>query len=324
MLYTTLVSYFTEFIGNQAVVHALQTDIAKQNVSQAYLLCGPKAVGKRTLAKELALALLTKNTDAEGRKTIEREAEKMTHSDLIVLDTLYQHGVQTDWDYISEYSNAPQAHRKKNQTKSDTISIDDVRALQDVLYETPTGDYKICIITRVNRLNTAAANALLKILEEPPPHLVFILTAERCSQLLPTITSRSRILNLQPVDTTTLLDSIDTKDESLKQFIVHVAQGAPGVALQLQEDSDAVLELKKVHANAKRFWQSGSAKERLEISKPLLDGGTEATVLLKHLALTLQESPHSTACTAPFLDLCEQLQTNAYKPLIVYNFIQSL
>jgi DNA polymerase III subunit delta' len=318
------VSFFSEFIGNTVITDALQSDIEQQNISQAYLLCGPKHIGKRTLAKLFAKTLLTKDASTEWAGVVQKELRNMVHSDVIVLDVLYQHGIETDWDVITKYSNAPQDHRKKNQSKSDTISIDDVRALQKAVYETPVGKYKICIITNCNRLNTAAANALLKILEEPPPHLVFILTAEHCEQLLPTVISRTRVVRLQPVGNRELSDALSEQDEALKQFILHVAQGAPGTALTLQKNPSAVAALKQVHDQAKLFWQTASAKERLDIAKPLLEIGNDADVLLQQLAIVLKEHEYPLHYTQQFLHLCSQLQTNAYKPLIVYTWLATL
>lgn len=317
-------SFVPNFIGNNTVIESLANDIQSNNISQGYLFFGPDHIGKRTLAKALALHVLQIGANEQNREIIAREVEKLTHSDYIILDELYMHEVQTDWDYIQQFSNAPQQHRKQHKTKSNTISIDDIRALQDILYETPAGAYKICIITDIHRLHTAAANALLKILEEPPPHLIFILTAEEKNSVLPTIISRSRVLSLYKVPSAEIKPHLQNTDEDTRQFILHIAAGKPGKALQLLHNSEAFTAEKAMHTVAREFWQTSSRAERMKILLPIINDDANAKNLLYHIGITLQEQAHSTKQMEEYILLCSQLQTNVYRPLLVHNFIDTV
>lgn len=313
-----------DFIGNSTVVESLLRDITGNNVSQGYILFGPNHIGKRTLAKMFAEELLTQDVSPERHATIAHEMQKLLHSDCIILDELYMHEVQTDWDYIQQFSNAPQQHRKQHKTKSNTISIDDIRALQDILYETPAGKYKVCIITDIHRLHTAAANALLKILEEPPPHLIFILTAEEQHSVLPTIISRARVLTLQKVPVHQLQPLVSSVDENTRQFILHAAAGAPGKAIQLRNDPDVLQQEQTIHTLARQFWQTKNMAERMKIVVPIINDDSQSQNLLYHLGITLQEQPHNTVQIEQYIHLCASLQTNAYKPLLVHNFVHNV
>ena len=79
------------------------------------------------------------------------------------------------------------------------IGIDDVRALQERLYETPQGTHTVCLIRSIERLHITAANALLKILEEPPSRVLFCFTTESLSSIPATIVSRMRVINFSPL-----------------------------------------------------------------------------------------------------------------------------
>ena len=156
-------STFDEVAGQNHIVKTLKNALATRKLAHAYLFAGPRGTGKTTMAKLLAKAL---NCD-EGIGCQCNECKNCkaiidgTHPDVIELDAASNNGV------------------------------DEIRELIDkVKYGTILGRYKVYIIDEVHMLSTGAFNALLKTLEEPPEHVIFILATTEPHKILPTILSR--------------------------------------------------------------------------------------------------------------------------------------
>ncbi len=300
-------------------------DLESENVSHAYLFDGPGHLGKMTTAFWFASKLLTYGLEGEEAEEVIANVERLTHSDLLVLDQLWIEEVCEDWSVIAQSSNVSQEHRsKKPAAKTDVISIDDIRALQDRLYEKGRGKYRCCIIRSVERMQDSAANALLKLLEEPPNGLVFILTTQARTSLLPTIASRTRNLMFHRVANKELLPFISGLEEDDAQFILRIAQGAPGIAQKLSEDPERLVAHKQAHAQAHKFWRSPSLTERISLLESLRERGDEADRMMLHLALALRESGSSLEKTQPLSRLAQGLQTNAHRQLLTQQFALSI
>ena len=172
-------STFEEVAGQEHIVKTLQNALATGKLAHAYLFAGPRGTGKTTMAKLLAKAL---NCDEGiGHQCNECKNCKAiiegTHPDVLELDAASNNGV------------------------------DEIRELIDkVKYGTILGRYRVYIIDEVHMLSTGAFNALLKTLEEPPEHVIFILATTEPHKILPTILSRC-----QRYDFTKLSDK-DIKD----------------------------------------------------------------------------------------------------------------
>ena len=156
-------STFDEVAGQEHIVRTLKNALATGKLAHAYLFAGPRGTGKTTMAKLLAKAL---NCDEGiGHQCNECKNCKAiidgTHPDVLELDAASNNGV------------------------------DEIRDLIDkVKYGTILGRYKVYIIDEVHMLSTGAFNALLKTLEEPPEHVIFILATTEPHKILPTILSR--------------------------------------------------------------------------------------------------------------------------------------
>ncbi|TSC59416.1 MAG: DNA polymerase III subunit delta' [Candidatus Peregrinibacteria bacterium Greene0416_62] len=308
-------------VGHEEQHVALLSDIASNNVSHAYLFHGPKHLGKMTMALWFARELLRVGKDPEQCALIEHEIERLTHPDLFVLDQLWMEGVCEDWNMIAKSSNVSQGHRKKDGAKTDVISIEDIRELHRLLHEKGLSRYRCCIIRSAERMQPSAGNALLKILEEPPAGLVFILTAASQSTILPTIVSRSRTLSFHRVPEPKLLSMIPDADKDDQQFILSLAQGAPGVVHSLSDDPDALRAHRLLKGKAVAFWQARALSDRLQHLAPLLERGEEADQLLLHLSLTLRENTsRSPASSHALLELLQGLKTNAHRQIMVQRF----
>ena len=155
---------FDEVVGQEAVVQTLRNAIEAGTVRQAYLFAGPRGTGKTSLARILAKAL---NCSQGPTTTPDRTCGSCvgiaggTSLDVIEMDAASQRG------------------------------IDDIREIRDrVVLQPVEGRYKVYILDEAHQLTDAAFNALLKLIEEPPPHLVFVFCTTDVSKMLPTVRSR--------------------------------------------------------------------------------------------------------------------------------------
>ena len=153
-----------EIVGQEPITHTLRNALISGRISHAYLFCGPRGTGKTSTARVLAKAVncLTNGND-EPCNTCDM-CQAITESralDIIEIDAASNTGV------------------------------DDIRSLREkVNYAPNQARYKVYIIDEVHMLSTSASNALLKTLEEPPPHIIFILATTESQKILPTILSR--------------------------------------------------------------------------------------------------------------------------------------
>jgi len=204
------------FIGNRRVVDFLQRCIANNNVSHAYIFYGPCQVGKTTLAKRFAQALLCpKNKGLQGCSECVscQQLSQATHPDHYQLNRL----VDTKTEKI-----------KKN------IAIEQVRQLQQALsLRTFLNGHKIALIEEADTLSLEAANAILKTLEEPSPNTTLILLANNLTNLPETIISRCQMVKFQPVNQVEIakqLKRFGANDQQARD-LSSVAYGKPGIAL---------------------------------------------------------------------------------------------
>src|SRR3989338_672886 len=178
-VYTRSPMATTDILGHRPQLAALETDLAQGNVVHAYLFSGAPHLGKFTIAKHFGRQLLCDGRSGEECAAITDQIDRLLHPDFLVIDQLWIEDVCEDYSVIAQSSNVPQQHRAKDPpAKTDTISIDDIRAVQDRLHDVGSGRYRCCLIRSVERMQTTAVSALLKILEEPPEGVVFLLTTQ--------------------------------------------------------------------------------------------------------------------------------------------------
>ncbi len=277
-----------------------------------------------TAAHWFACQVLTLSLSEEEKVEACRQIENLTHPDLLVLDQLWIEKQCEDWDTIAKSSNVNQQHRSKKSSpaKTDIISIDDIRVMQERLYETSMGTHRCCLIRSIERMRDEAANAFLKILEEPPEGLVFILTTQALSSLLPTITSRLRCVRFSRLSRTEMQPILEDVNEDDTTFILNLAQGTPGTVHRLRDDPDALRIERQIYERACSFWGTTSLKSRLQILSPLYNRDEEAEKLLVHLALSLRQQPSENRqhLTRQFVDLVGSLKTNAHRQLAAQKF----
>lgn len=313
-----------EIIGHGKQCAELIGDIAYGNVSHAYLFLGQPHLGKFTIARWFALRLLLENQDPATLEKIHDQIARMIHPDFLSMDKLWIEGFEEDWSQISQSSNIPQQHRAKAPTaKTDTISIEDVRVLHERLLATGSSKHLCCLIRSIDRMLPAAANAFLKILEEPPPRVVFILTSASEHALLPTVVSRTRILRFHPIKPEEMSPLIKDQNDEDTAFAIHLSGGAPGKLIALLDNPDLLREHRQLHAQAKQFWQARNVLECMQWIMPFAENKQNLPDLIRHLGDTLKEIPdpaRKSRLALAYSQLVEALHTNAHRGLLLERF----
>ncbi|NOQ52579.1 MAG: DNA polymerase III subunit delta' [Desulfuromonadaceae bacterium] len=192
---------FDSIIGHKQQIDILQRSLKNQRIAHAYLFDGPDGVGKRLVALALARALFCQTGDGCGDCPPCRKVDHNNHPDLHLVDA-----------------------------EGTSIKIDQVRSLQQDLSLRPLeGKYKVCLIDGAEQLNPAAANALLKTLEEPQPNTVIILLTSQPEKLLPTIRSRCQRLPFHRLPKQRLTEILANRlelDETEASILAALSEGS--------------------------------------------------------------------------------------------------
>ena len=207
--------FFADVVGQPQVTVTLKNELTRGRIAHAYLFTGSRGTGKTTCAKILARAvncLHPKDGDPCGECEICRGLEDGSILDVVEMDAASNNGVDNIRDLIEESNFTP-----------------------------TTAKYRVYIIDEVHMLSTSAFNALLKTLEDPPPHVIFILATTEVHKLLPTILSRCQRFDFKriaPEDIAGRLEDVADQegallDQDAALLIARIADGALRDALSL-------------------------------------------------------------------------------------------
>ena len=213
------------FIGHPEAEVTVLDAIRSNRMHHAWLITGPEGVGKATLAYRFARCLLA-GQPAGGSLALDSadpvfcRIAANAHADLLIVEC---------------------ALNQKTKRMKTQIAVDDVRKITGFMSLTPAeGGWRVVIVDGAEDLNQASANALLKILEEPPPRAVLLLVCTAPGRLLPTIRSRCRRLRLAPLADDAmgqfLARFLPQLDRAQGDRLIALAEGSPGRALMLAED----------------------------------------------------------------------------------------
>lgn len=207
---------FEKVVGQQHIVKTLQNAVLKHKIAHAYLFCGPRGTGKTTVAKLMAKAVNCPDTNKAPCNVCDSclSIQAGTHPDIIEIDAASNNGVDEIRDLIEK-----------------------------VKYSPIEGKYKVYIIDEVHMLSQGAFNALLKTLEEPPSHVIFILATTEPHKVLPTIISRCQRFDFTKVPLAEIgirvkevLDLEKIKyEEGVIRLISQLAEGGLRDALSILE-----------------------------------------------------------------------------------------
>ena len=214
---------FEELIGQPHVVQTLRNAILRQQVAHAYLFSGMRGVGKTTAARILAKALNCGRSEAlSGADGPEQSRRRPTPEPCGQCESCLEiaRGNSVDVIEIDGASNT---------------GVDDVRELRENVKFSPfRGTYRIYIIDEVHMLSNSAFNALLKTLEEPPPHAVFIFATTEVHKIPPTITSRCQHFNFRRIPRREIIARLQ---EVVKHVDVEIGERSLGAMARASEGS---------------------------------------------------------------------------------------
>jgi DNA polymerase-3 subunit delta' len=218
---------FDNFWGNPHVTQALEQMLGQDRLAQTLLFAGPEGVGKATLARRLAARLLGRGA------LIERD-------DLSLPGNLETAAAREKWTAEKRnedpllFASHPDFLTFAPDGPLRQISIQQARLLKDRAQFLPhKGKRRVFLIDHVDRANEQAANSLLKTLEEPPEHLVLIMTAENAYDLLPTIRSRAVPFYFMPLTRDELAAFVHERRLDEPERRIALAGGSPGLTVSL-------------------------------------------------------------------------------------------
>jgi len=252
--------YFSEVIGQEHVTRTLQNAISAKRLHHAYLFTGTRGVGKTTVARILAKALNCEKGPAQ--EPCGKCASCIDISE----------GKDLDVFEIDGASNT---------------SVDDVREMREHLRYLPSrGRYKIYIIDEVHMLSTAAFNALLKTLEEPPPHVVFILATTEPTKIPPTVLSRCQRYDFRRIQPPLIMDALQkiAKEEGVSidedaLFVIAVeADGSMRDAESLLDQAVAFAGNKITYDAIKEMIGFADRSKLRELVKHIIEGNTQGAL----------------------------------------------
>lgn len=260
---------FEDLLGQDALVQTLTNAIQNNRLHHAYILTGIRGVGKTTTARLIARAINCTGPDGKGGPTIHPcgECENCKaiaadrHIDVIELDAASKTGV------------------------------DDMREILDgVRYKPTMARYKVYIIDEVHMLSKSAFNALLKTLEEPPAHVMFIFATTEIRKVPVTILSRCQRFDLQRISIETLVklfhkvlaaENIEAEDEAL-HMVARAADGSARDGLSMLDQAIVLGNGKVENATVKNMLGLADRQQTFAMYEKLLEGNVAEVLQILH------------------------------------------
>ena len=254
---------FSDVLGHERSLNIIQAHLENSRFSGAYIFSGPEGIGKKMVAKIIAQQL---NCTGEAGRPCENcssclKTQKEQHPDLHII-----------------------------QNGESQIKIEDIREiLRQANFRPYEGNSKIFIIDNAHKLNSEAANSLLKVLEEPPKDVLIILVTHKPQNIIKTVLSRCKVIKFSPL-IRAQLENVLAKDYALDRtaahFLAYYAEGRLGLALRLK-DTPLLQEKNKIFdsfiLSSKPLDRNimGQSKEQLQVSLNILASWFRDIYLLK-------------------------------------------
>ena len=236
----------TVLIGHEGAERELLDAIRSDRLHHAWLIEGPEGIGKATLAYRFAGFLLTHPDPA---------AVAAAQSLAVSRDHPIRHQIEAG--ACPDLAVLQRARGEDGKPTAQFITVETVRKVARFLSTTSaSGGWRVVIVDCADDMNRNAANALLKMLEEPPQRTVFLLLANAPGRLLPTIRSRCRRLTLKPLAKPIVIEALDTAgigaDPAARDLAADLADGSLGRAIALADDQ-AIETIRSVRAVLDQF-----------------------------------------------------------------------
>ncbi|PJC37294.1 hypothetical protein CO046_01400 [Candidatus Peregrinibacteria bacterium CG_4_9_14_0_2_um_filter_53_11] len=224
-------------IGHTKQLSYLEQELRTGTPHHAYLFVGPEKIGKFSIAKTFASIVQCQNNYCHTCSTC-AQIKKNSHLDTILI-----------------------------ADDGSTIKVAAMRDVIDRLSRTSQSNYKVILIENVDRFTPEAANALLKTLEEPTGKTIFLFTATYLRTILPTITSRMRLVHFQKPTSEELEAGLRQRfpevDEDTLIRVIGLSLGMSGRAIELLEDQDHLLEIKDLYEEINFLYTSATTAKRM-------------------------------------------------------------
>ena len=221
---------FDNFHGNSAAAQALFAMAHQGRIPQTILLDGAEGVGKATLARRFGAALLG------GAEKIESDDLSLEQNAAIIADREKWPADKRNDDPLL-FATHPDFITFAPDGPLRQITIEQMRLLKERAQFKPlNGTRRVFLIDHIDRANEQAANSLLKTLEEPPGHLILMLTAENPYDLLPTIRSRAVFFHLGPLSNAEMQAFVKGRGLANPERRIALAAGSPGLAIAMDLD----------------------------------------------------------------------------------------
>ncbi|MDR1794896.1 MAG: DNA polymerase III subunit gamma/tau [Erysipelotrichaceae bacterium] len=284
-------STFEEIAGQSHVVLTLKNAIQNNKLAHAYLFCGPRGTGKTSIAKLLAKAVNCTSKDKLicDECTNCKEISLGNHPDVIEIDAASNNGVDEIRDLIEKVKYAP---------------------IQ--------GKYKVYIIDEVHMLSAGASNALLKTLEEPPSHVIFVLATTEAHKLLPTIISRCQRFDFTRVKATDIeekllriveKEGIQISADAVK-LVANLAEGglrdAESILDQCISYAQGEITVEHVH----QIYGITTSEEKVKLINSILNA--EISSLLQQLDAIAEKGLDLKRLTQDLMDIFKECVIYAY------------
>ena len=282
---------FEGIVGQKHIVTTLQNALVKNKLAHAYLFCGVRGTGKTSVAKLLAKAANCEDQEQIICNRCENclAANKGTHADIVEIDAASNNGV------------------------------DEIRSLiERVKYAPIQGKYKIYIIDEVHMLSLGAFNALLKTLEEPPEHIIFILATTEPHKVITTIMSRCQRFDFVKIKKNELKEiivdilikeKIGAEAEAI-DLICDLADGGVRDALSIVDQCISYAEEKITLNDVNEIYGVVTTKEKLELLNKVFLG--QVDLLLSEVSQYIEKGADIKRLTTDLIEIIKELVIYAY------------